>query len=63
MDNVIFQHLQTPLHLAVKNGYIPVIHTLLVSGCDTDITDHVSHAALLVLCMLIRYIHRLYSSK
>lgn len=33
------QHQETPLHLAVKNSHIPVIHSLLAAGCDINTTD------------------------
>uniref|UniRef100_A0AAQ5XL53 Death domain-containing protein n=1 Tax=Amphiprion ocellaris TaxID=80972 RepID=A0AAQ5XL53_AMPOC len=33
------QHLEAPLHLAVKNSHIPVIHFLLEAGCNINVTD------------------------
>lgn len=40
------QHQETPLHLAVKNSHIPVIHSLLAAGCDINTTDDVRSSAL-----------------
>ncbi|MED6285284.1 hypothetical protein CHARACLAT_027771 [Characodon lateralis] len=31
--------LEAPLHLAVKNSHIPVIHSLVVAGCNVNIAD------------------------
>ncbi|XP_032372062.1 ankyrin repeat and death domain-containing protein 1B isoform X2 [Etheostoma spectabile] len=33
------QHLEAPIHLAVKNSHIPVIHSLLKAGCNINVTD------------------------
>ncbi|XP_038126897.1 ankyrin repeat and death domain-containing protein 1B isoform X3 [Cyprinodon tularosa] len=33
------QQLEAPLHLAVKNSHIPVIHSLIVAGCNVNIAD------------------------
>lgn len=39
-----FQDQEAPLHLAVKNNHIPVIHCLLTAGCDINATDKVPAA-------------------
>uniref|UniRef100_A0A3B3VXU7 Ankyrin repeat and death domain containing 1B n=1 Tax=Poecilia latipinna TaxID=48699 RepID=A0A3B3VXU7_9TELE len=31
------QQLEAPLHLAVKNGHIPVIHSLVAAGCNINV--------------------------
>ncbi|XP_014897663.1 ankyrin repeat and death domain-containing protein 1B isoform X2 [Poecilia latipinna] len=31
--------LEAPLHLAVKNGHIPVIHSLVAAGCNINVAD------------------------
>lgn len=43
VEKVFFcpQRQETPLHLAVKNSHIPVIHLLLAAGCDINVTDDV----------------------
>lgn len=38
------QDQEAPLHLAVKNNHIPVIHCLLTAGCDINATDKVPAA-------------------
>lgn len=38
------QDQEAPLHLAVKNNHIPVIHCLLSAGCDTNAIDKVPAA-------------------
>lgn len=38
------QDQEAPLHLAVKNTHIPVIHCLLTAGCDINATDKVPAA-------------------
>lgn len=35
------QDQEAPLHLAVKNNHMPVIHCLLTAGCDINATDKV----------------------
>lgn len=35
------QHLEAPLHLAVKNTHIDVIHALLEAKCNINVTDKV----------------------
>uniref|UniRef100_A0A3P9N6K5 DNA polymerase kappa n=1 Tax=Poecilia reticulata TaxID=8081 RepID=A0A3P9N6K5_POERE len=35
------QQLEAPLHLAVKNGHIPVIHSLVAAGCNINVADKV----------------------
>lgn len=38
------QDQEAPLHLAVKNNHIPIIHCLLSAGCDTNAIDKVPAA-------------------
>uniref|UniRef100_A0A3B3XNF9 Death domain-containing protein n=1 Tax=Poecilia mexicana TaxID=48701 RepID=A0A3B3XNF9_9TELE len=36
---VCSKQLEAPLHLAVKNGHIPVIHSLVAAGCNINVAD------------------------
>lgn len=38
---VCSKQLEAPLHLAVKNGHIPVIHSLVAAGCNINVADKV----------------------
>lgn len=40
------QNLQTPLHLTVKHGHLPVIYSLLQAGCNCNATDKMSQTAM-----------------
>lgn len=42
--DIYSQDQETPLHLAVKNNHIPVIHCLLTAGCDVNAIDKVPAA-------------------
>uniref|UniRef100_A0A668ADR6 Ankyrin repeat and death domain containing 1B n=1 Tax=Myripristis murdjan TaxID=586833 RepID=A0A668ADR6_9TELE len=48
------QHLEAPLHLAVKNCHIPVIHSLLMAGCNINVTDKVGYTVMHVAAELGR---------
>ncbi|TNN74277.1 Ankyrin repeat and death domain-containing protein 1B [Liparis tanakae] len=39
-------NLEAPLHLAVKNSHIPVIHSLLTAGCNINVADKRSQTAM-----------------
>lgn len=42
---VCSQHLEAPLHLAVRNSRIPVIHSLLAAGCNINLADKVGSSS------------------
>lgn len=44
--NIFNQNEESPLHLAVKNSHIPVIHCLLTAGCNINATDKVGAPSL-----------------
>lgn len=46
MKMYLSQHLEAPLHLAVRLSHIPVTHSLLVAGCNINITDKVRSSPL-----------------
>uniref|UniRef100_H3DD98 Ankyrin repeat and death domain containing 1B n=1 Tax=Tetraodon nigroviridis TaxID=99883 RepID=H3DD98_TETNG len=48
------QDQEAPLHLAVKNNHIPVIHCLLTAGCDINATDKRSQTALHIAAELAK---------
>uniref|UniRef100_A0A3Q3LUV5 Ankyrin repeat and death domain containing 1B n=1 Tax=Mastacembelus armatus TaxID=205130 RepID=A0A3Q3LUV5_9TELE len=48
------QNLEAPLHLAVKNSHIPVIHSLLEAGCNINATDKRSQTAMHLAAELAR---------
>ncbi|XP_071338846.1 ankyrin repeat and death domain-containing protein 1A isoform X2 [Trachinotus anak] len=46
--------LEAPLHLAVKNSHLPVIHSLLDAGCNINVTDKRSQTAMHLAAELAR---------
>uniref|UniRef100_A0A3B5BKD1 Ankyrin repeat and death domain containing 1B n=1 Tax=Stegastes partitus TaxID=144197 RepID=A0A3B5BKD1_9TELE len=53
---IFFKHRlhKAPLHLAVKNSHIPVIHSLLQAGCNINVTDKRSQTAMHVAAEIAR---------
>uniref|UniRef100_A0A8C4IKN7 Ankyrin repeat and death domain containing 1B n=1 Tax=Dicentrarchus labrax TaxID=13489 RepID=A0A8C4IKN7_DICLA len=53
--NQVCKHkLDAPLHLAVRNSHIAVIHSLLKAGCDINVTDKRSQTAMHLAAELAR---------